>query len=325
VSDAQGRPVSDVELRRVDRFHVQGKAFRMGTTDATGHLVEPDCYMGALEFQFWHPEEEPVQLDLMLLREGFGLKRMRLAPPTQEVLSAGNVLGVRPGQTFEWSQAKRSAERRAYRVVTSATLQATAPQWRHERPNRELDLTVARMVRLGRAPVSQFGRWADNGVEGGAMRGLACCCVFALVAGAALGTAAQVSPAKEAPDERAQVAGVVRDYFESWYAADPDRMGRSLHPDMVKRRVAALPAGRQVVHGLTRDFMVEMTRAGGGSKVPAESRNIAVEVLDVSGDIAVARASSSEYLEYVSLAKCNGQWMIVNVLWRVQASPVQPR
>jgi hypothetical protein len=125
VSDTHGRPVSDVELWRVGRFHVQGKAFRIGTTDATGHLLAPDCYMGTLEFQFWHPEEEPVRLDLMLLREGFGLKRMRLAPPTQEVLSTGNVLGVTPGRSFEWSQVKRSAERKAYRVVTSVTLEST--------------------------------------------------------------------------------------------------------------------------------------------------------------------------------------------------------
>jgi len=71
--------------------------------------------------------------------------------------------------------------------------------------------------------------------------------------------------------------------------------------------------------------MVEMTRGGGGSKVPPESRKIAVEVLEVSGDIAVARASSSEYLEYLSLAKCNGQWAIINILWRLQAAGPGPQ
>jgi hypothetical protein len=94
---------------------------------------------------------------------------------------------------------------------------------------------------------------------------------------------------------------------------------------MVKRYVDALPGGRQVVQSLTRELMVEMTRAGGGSKVPTESRNIVVDVLEVSGDIAVARASSSEYLEYLSLAKCNDQWRIINILWRFQGSPAQPR
>jgi hypothetical protein len=94
---------------------------------------------------------------------------------------------------------------------------------------------------------------------------------------------------------------------------------------MVKRYVDALPGGRQVVHSATRDLMVEMTRAGGGSKVPPEKRSIVVDVLEVSGDIALARASSSEYLEYLSLAKCNGQWAIVNILWRFQSAAARSR
>jgi hypothetical protein len=68
--------------------------------------------------------------------------------------------------------------------------------------------------------------------------------------------------------------------------------------------------------------------AGGGDRlsgVPSENRNITVDVLDVSADIAVARASSSEYLEYHSLANCNGEWRIINILWRSQASAARPR
>jgi hypothetical protein len=136
---------------------------------------------------------------------------------------------------------------------------------------------------------------------------------------AGLGAVASAGRAEEASDERARVAAVARDYLEAWYTGDPDRMASALHPDMVKRYVDALPTGRQVVHSLTRDLMIEMTRGGGGSKVPPENRRIAADVLDLSGDIAVARASSSEYLEYLSLAKCNGQWAIINILWRFQA------
>lgn len=123
VVDTEGQPLPEVELWRVDRFHIQGKAFRIGTADASGHLVALDCYMGSLEFRFWHPETDPVRLHLMLLREGFGLKQIRLAPPTDEVLEAGNVLGVPPGEWFEWSQIKPTVGRRAYRVVTTAALE----------------------------------------------------------------------------------------------------------------------------------------------------------------------------------------------------------
>ncbi|MEW6364944.1 MAG: nuclear transport factor 2 family protein [Acidobacteriota bacterium] len=109
------------------------------------------------------------------------------------------------------------------------------------------------------------------------------------------------------------------------FKADPEKMARSLHPDMVKRYVGALPSGRQVVHSLTRDQMIEMTRSGGGSRTLPEGHKVTTQVLVVSGDVAVVRASSSEYYEYLSLAKCNGQWVIVSILWRFQSSPPPPR
>lgn len=138
-------------------------------------------------------------------------------------------------------------------------------------------------------------------------------------------------PAPEAAQEpkpledRALVEQAARDYLEGWYAPDPQRIGRALHPDLAKRYVHALPNGRQAVSTATRNLMIEMTRAGGGSKLPPEKRAVGVTVLEISGDIAVARATSSEYLEYLSLAKCNGEWQIVNILWRFVSPPAQPR
>ena len=145
--------------------------------------------------------------------------------------------------------------------------------------------------------------------------------VLALLVGATVGSASVVAAASQPQGERGLVAAVVRDYFEGWYTGDADRVSRALHPDMVKRYVEALPSGRQVVQSATRDLMIEMTRAGGGSKTPPERRNIVVDVLEVSGDIAIARASSFQYLEYLSLARCNGQWTIINILWRFQTPP----
>jgi hypothetical protein len=65
--------------------------------------------------------------------------------------------------------------------------------------------------------------------------------LLALAAGVSVGTGARVSSAAAQSDDRVQIAGVVRDYFEGWYTADAERLGRSLHPDMVKRYVEAFP------------------------------------------------------------------------------------
>ncbi|MGE5236399.1 MAG: nuclear transport factor 2 family protein, partial [Acidobacteriota bacterium] len=149
--------------------------------------------------------------------------------------------------------------------------------------------------------------------------------VPALLTGCFSSLASAAGALADASAPQVQIEQTACDYLEGWYSGDATRLGRALHPDLVKRYVDALPAGRQVVFTMSRDQMVEMTRLGGGTTTPAEGRNVSVRVLGISGDIAVAEASSSEYIEYLSLARCNGQWVIVNILWRFRSSTPHPR
>jgi hypothetical protein len=142
---------------------------------------------------------------------------------------------------------------------------------------------------------------------------------------AASRAAAQAAPVADSLDARRLIEQAARDYLEGWYAGDTVRVGRALHPDLVKRHIRSLPSGRQVVFSLTRDQMVEMTRFEGGTRTPADRRGVTVRVLGVSGEIAVVEASSVEYVEYLSLARCNGRWVIVNILWRATAPEPEQR
>ena len=38
-------------------------------------------------------------------------------------------------------------------------------------------------------------------------------------------------------------------------------------------------------------------------------------ILDVSGNMAAVKCVSADYVDYLLLAKTNGQWKIVNALW----------
>jgi len=132
------------------------------------------------------------------------------------------------------------------------------------------------------------------------------CAVLAMVAS---------GPLLQAEDDGAAIEQTARDYIEGWYTADAARMARALHPDLVKRRIDTLADGRQVVKTVTREQMVEWTRAGGGSRTPADQRDISVHVLDVSGDIAAVKTISADYIDFLEMAKVDGKWVIVNVLW----------
>jgi hypothetical protein len=119
----------------------------------------------------------------------------------------------------------------------------------------------------------------------------------------------------QAGEDRSEVERTARDYIEGWYTADSARMARALHPDLVKRRIETLQDGQQVVENVTRDDMIRMTSNGGGSKTPDDQRNMSIEVLDITGDIAAVKTLSSQYVDILSMAKINGKWVIVNVLW----------
>jgi len=143
-------------------------------------------------------------------------------------------------------------------------------------------------------------------------------------AAASCAAAQAASPADSLVTSRL-IEQAARDYLEGWYAGDTARIARALHPDLVKRHIDSLPGGRQVVYTMSRDRMVEMARLGGGRRTPPGLHNVSVQVLGVSGDIAVARVSSGEDLEYLSLAWCYGRWVIVNILWRFTSPGPHPR
>jgi hypothetical protein len=124
------------------------------------------------------------------------------------------------------------------------------------------------------------------------------------------------SAAAQTQDDRTAIREVILDYVDGWWAGDVTRMEGSLHPDLVKRIVFEHEAtGRSMLNTLSKNDMVEHTRAGGGSAEPEQKGEVEVSIVAVSGGIASAIATSARYVDYLHLAKWNGRWVIVNVLW----------
>ncbi len=105
------------------------------------------------------------------------------------------------------------------------------------------------------------------------------------------------------------------DYMQGWYEGDVERMRRSLHPELAKRAILLDPqTGAERVQHLTQRNMLDMTQRGGGD-APVDKRRYEVSILDLNGDIASVRADSYDYVDYLHLARCAGQWLIVNALY----------
>lgn len=107
----------------------------------------------------------------------------------------------------------------------------------------------------------------------------------------------------------------VSDYYDGWYTPDAKRMERCLHAGLAKRAIQLDELGREYLLHLTKEIMVASTDKGGGSTAPAEKKNWTITLLDSYEEIATVKVSSGEYMEYIHLARQDGHWQIVNVLW----------
>jgi hypothetical protein len=127
--------------------------------------------------------------------------------------------------------------------------------------------------------------------------------------------AAGPAAAQTAADSAA-IRATVLDYAEGWYTGDAERMGRAVHPELVKRIVVADTATRKsVLQNMGASALVNGTRHGYGKTTPKDKQQKDVTILDVFGNAASAKAIMADWVDYLQLAKVDGRWVIVNVLW----------
>lgn len=108
------------------------------------------------------------------------------------------------------------------------------------------------------------------------------------------------------------------DYIEGWYDGNPERMERALHPELAKRIVRTDARGRNSLGQMGTMTLVQLVRAGDGRSTAKEKQQKDVTVLDIFGNSASAKVIASDWIDYLHLAKWNGRWVIVNVLWEMK-------
>jgi hypothetical protein len=116
--------------------------------------------------------------------------------------------------------------------------------------------------------------------------------------------------------DTAGIRAAALDYIEGWYTADVPRMTRALHPELAKRIVETDPKSQKsVLSQMGAKELIEYTRKGGGQETPAKRRQADVSVLDIYQGAASAKVVAADWIDYLHLARWNGRWVIVNVLW----------
>ncbi len=132
----------------------------------------------------------------------------------------------------------------------------------------------------------------------------------------ALALALPAGAVQQQANEEAAIRATALDYVEGWYTADAARMERALHPEHAKRIVNTNPQNKRSSLGQQSALtLVQNTRNGGGKDTPPEQMQKDVVILDIFQNAASVRATMSGWIDYIHMAKWNGRWVIVNVLW----------
>ena len=142
--------------------------------------------------------------------------------------------------------------------------------------------------------------------------------VLLLISITAISANAQATPADS---DREAIKATALDYVEGWYEGNADRMERALHPDLAKRIVRTNDKGQSGLGQMSAMGLVQGVKRGGGKDTPKDQQQKDVVIFDVFGNTASLKATMSGWIDYMHLAKWNGRWVIVNVLWELKPPP----
>ena len=145
--------------------------------------------------------------------------------------------------------------------------------------------------------------------------------VVSLLSGVAV-TDARAQSRPSAADSAA-IKATALDYIEGWYEGNGERMERALHPELAKRIVSQPPpsGGRSRLDSQSAMTLVRNTRAGGGKRTPPAQQQKDVTILDIYENVASVKVVAGSWIDYLHVARSDGRWQIVNVLWEMKTQP----
>lgn len=121
----------------------------------------------------------------------------------------------------------------------------------------------------------------------------------------------------QANDEKEAVRLAVLDYVEGVYNVDPARIERSVHPELSKLGFWKQQGKEGYVNGkMTFPQLVEVAKTWNKTgKLPANAPK-EITIFDVQDQTASAKLVAQWGTDYFHLAKYDGKWKIINVLWQ---------
>jgi len=119
-------------------------------------------------------------------------------------------------------------------------------------------------------------------------------------------------------DDEIKVKEAILDYVEGIYLVDESRIKRSVSKTLTKigyskRRDATQYQTRNMTYEQLYNLAKTYNKEG---RVNPETAMKKIDIYEVTDQTATAKLSASWGMDYMHLAKIEGKWMIVNVMWQ---------
>jgi hypothetical protein len=126
--------------------------------------------------------------------------------------------------------------------------------------------------------------------------------------------------------DRDLVYAAVEDYVDGIYLAQPDRIKKSVHPELTKKGYwKAKDKTTYDYDGMmTFDQLVKLAETWNAKGWLPKDAVKKIDIFDVQDQTASAKLTAHWGTDYFQLAKYDGKWMIVNILWQGPLPTVKP-
>lgn len=122
--------------------------------------------------------------------------------------------------------------------------------------------------------------------------------------------------------ERESVRQAILDYVEAIYEVDAKRIERSVHPELAKRGFYAKRGETaRSEEPMTFTQLVELAKTYNAKNRIPKNAPKEIVVFDILDQTASAKLTANWGVDYIHLAKYNGKWKIVNVIWQTLPKP----
>lgn len=124
--------------------------------------------------------------------------------------------------------------------------------------------------------------------------------------------------AQDGATNREAVRQAVLDYVEGIYNVEPARIERSVSPNLAKVGFYRPPAEDAYRGGRAMTFqqLVEVAKNFNKEGKLRKDAPKEIEIYEVLDQTATVKLTADWGIDYMHLAKIDGKWMIVNVLWQ---------